>query len=224
MTHDNHFPCRRFNQTDLFMRPFFFTTTTRTIGHNISFYRWLRPRRLALAADAYPSGLAEGGNSFSGRIKRKIILGTAHYARHLMVFFVPRPVPHSGFGTFFSPAAIRRFEYGFPEVDAAGFWNGNSRRFLVLHAAFFVPGVHPLPAGLSIPPLSLPGRGRPGPGREQSLLVASGLFCLSSLMNAVRLSSPHNSSPRSWHTLEWRMPLTCWSWFVTSILISSRFS
>ena len=63
----------------------------------------------------------------------------------------------------------------------------------------------------------------PGQGLGTDLwLVSIGLFCLSSLMSAVGFvatTTRHRAPGMTWL----RMPLTCWSWFVTSILIQLAF-
>src|SRR5262245_41249570 len=57
----------------------------------------------------------------------------------LMVFFVLSTVPQSGFGNYFLPLQLGASEMSFPRLNMLGFWI-TLLAFLVLTAAFFVPG------------------------------------------------------------------------------------
>jgi cytochrome c oxidase subunit I len=90
-------------------------------------------------------------------------------------------------------------------------------------AAFFVPGGASGAGWTQYPPLSALASAGPGQGLGTDLwLVSIGLFCLSSLMSAVGFvatTTRHRAPGMTWL----RMPLTCWSWFVTAILILLAF-
>jgi len=102
-----------------------------------------------------------------------------------MVFFVLSTAPQSGFGTFFLPLQLGASNMAFPRLTAAGFWMALTS-FLVLMAAFFVPGGASGAGWTQYPPLSALASAGPGQGLEQIFwLVSIGLFCLSSLMSAV---------------------------------------
>jgi cytochrome c oxidase subunit I len=160
---------------------------------------------------------------FFGEIKPENYLAYLTMHGTLMVFFVLSLVPQSGFGTYFLPLQLGSSRMAFPRLAALGFWTALAS-FFVLIAAFFVPG-GPSGAGWTqYPPLSALAAAGPGQGLGTDLwLVSIGLFCLSSLMSAIgflattlRLRAPG---------MTWmRMPLTCWAWFVTSILILLAFS
>src|SRR3954464_9084139 len=148
----------------------------------------------------------------------------AHLTMHgtLMVFFVLSTVPQAGFGTFFLPLQLGASNMAFPRLTAIGYWTALTS-FLVLMAAFVVPG-GPSGAGWTqYPPLSALASAGPGQGLGTDLwLISIGLFCLSSLMSAVGFvatTTRHRAPGMTWL----RMPLTCWSWFVTSILILLAF-
>ena len=159
---------------------------------------------------------------FLGEIKPENYL--AHLTMHgtLMVFFVLSTVPQAGFGTFFLPLQLGASNIAFPRLSATGFWTA-LLSFFVLMAAFFIPG-GPSGAGWTqYPPLSALASAGPGQGLGTDLwLLSIGLFCLSSLMSAIGLVATTVRSRAPGMT--WlRMPLTCWSWFVTAILILLAF-
>ncbi|HEX3584890.1 MAG TPA: cbb3-type cytochrome c oxidase subunit I [Candidatus Angelobacter sp.] len=157
-----------------------------------------------------------------GEIKPENYLGQLTMHGTLMVFFVLSTVPQAGFGTFFLPLQLGARNIAFPRLTAAGFWTALTS-FLVLMAAFFVPGGAPGAGWTQYPPLSALASAGPGQGLGTDLwLVSIGLFCLSSLMSAVGFVATtvrHRAPGMTWM----RMPLTCWSWFVTSILILLAF-
>jgi cytochrome c oxidase subunit 1 len=157
-----------------------------------------------------------------GEIKPENYLAQLTMHGTLMVFFVLSTVPQAGFGTFFLPLQLGTSNMAFPRLTAAGFWTALTS-FLVLMAAFFVPGGAPGAGWTQYPPLSALASAGPGQGLGTDLwLVSIGLFCLSSLMSAVGFVATtvrHRTPGMTWM----RMPLTCWSWFVTSILILLAF-
>ncbi|MGZ4855685.1 MAG: cytochrome c oxidase subunit I [Candidatus Angelobacter sp.] len=159
---------------------------------------------------------------FLGEIKPENYLAQLTMHGTLMVFFVLSTVPQSGFGTFFLPLQLGAANMAFPRLTAAGFWTA-LLSFFVLMAAFFVPGGASGAGWTQYAPLSALASAGPGQGPGTDLwLVSIGLFCLSSLMSAVGFVATtirHRTPGMTWL----RMPLTCWSWFVTSILILLAF-
>lgn len=160
---------------------------------------------------------------FLGEIKPENYL--AHLTMHgtLMVFFVLSLVPQSGFGTYFLPLQLGASRMALPRLTAIGFWIALIS-FLVLISAFFVPG-GPAGAGWTqYPPLSAIAATGPGQGPGTDLwLISIGLFCFSSLMSAISFVATtlrFRAPGMTWM----RMPLTCWTWFVTAILILLAFS
>ena len=160
---------------------------------------------------------------FFGEIRPENYLAYLTMHGTLMVFFVLSTVPQAGFGTFFLPLQLGASKMALPRLAAAGFWTALTS-FLVLIASFLVPGGPGGAGWTQYPPLSAIASAGPGQGLGTDFwLVSIGLFCLSSLMSAtgflmttIKLRAPG---------MTWmRMPLTCWSWFVTSILILLAFS
>ena len=159
---------------------------------------------------------------FLGEIKPENYLAYLTMHGTLMVFFVLSTVPQAGFGTFFLPLQLGTSNMAFPRLTAIGFWTA-LLSFLVLMAAFIVPGGASGAGWTQYPPLSALASAGPGQGLGTDLwLVSIGLFCLSSLMSAVGfvMTAVRYRAPG----MTWlRMPLTCWSWFVTSLLILLAF-
>jgi cytochrome c oxidase subunit 1 len=207
-----------------FLRRNLFTTDHKAIGRGYFF--------LSLAAVLVGAWLSllmrvhlvwpKAALPFLGEIKPEDYL--AHLTMHgtLMVFFVLSTVPQAGFGTFFLPLQLGASQMAFPRLTAAGFWTALVS-FFVLMAAFFVPGGASGAGWTQYPPLSALALAGPGQGLGTDLwLVSIGLFCLSSLMSAVGFvvtTFRYRASGMTWL----RMPLTCWSWFVTSFLILLAF-
>ena len=159
---------------------------------------------------------------FLGEIKPEDYLAYLTMHGTLMVFFVLSTVPQAGFGTFFLPLQLGTSQMAFPRLTAAGFWTALVS-FFVLMAAFIVPGGAPGAGWTQYPPLSALASAGPGQGLGTDLwLVSIGLFCLSSLMSAVGFVATTTRHRAPGMTLL-RMPLTCWSWFVTSLLILLAF-
>jgi cytochrome c oxidase subunit 1 len=208
-----------------FLRRHVFSTDHKVIGRQYSFLSLA-----AVLAGAWLSLLMrihlvwpKAVIPFLGEIKPEHYLAYLTMHGTLMVFFVLSTVPQVGFGTFFLPLQLGASRIAFPRLTAAGFWTALVS-FLVLMAAFFVPG-GPSGAGWTqYPPLSALASAGPGQGLGTDLwLMSIGLFCVASLMSAVGFVA--TTIRYRAHGMTWmRMPLTCWAWFVTSILILLAFS
>ncbi len=142
-------------------------------------------RSVAFLADAHPSGLAQGNNSLPGEIKPEDYLALSDHARNVDGFLCALHGAASRLWNVLSSAATGRVEHGISRLTAAGFWTALVS-FLVLMAAFFVPGGASGAGWTQYPPLSALASAGPGQGLGTDLwLVSIGLFCLSSLMSAV---------------------------------------
>src|SRR5215468_7930634 len=98
---------------------------------------------------------------FLGQIKPEDYLGFLTMHGTLMVFFVLSTVPQNGFGTFFLPLQLGAKEMAFPRLSMAGFWT-TFVGFVVLLAAFFVPGGGSLAGWTQYAPLSALSAAGPG--------------------------------------------------------------
>jgi len=136
----------------------------------------------------------------------------------IMVFFVLTTAPQSGFGNYSLPIQIGAEDMAFPVLNMLSFWT-TFLALVVMVAAFFVPGGAPLAGWTAYPPLSAVGPlSGPGEGMGQTLWIISiAIFCGASLMGAINFIAT-TIDLRAKGLSMMRMPLTCWSWFVTAIL------
>ncbi|HWG49809.1 MAG TPA: cbb3-type cytochrome c oxidase subunit I [Candidatus Acidoferrales bacterium] len=160
---------------------------------------------------------------FLGEIKPEDYLGYLTIHGTLMVFFVLSTVPQSGFGTYFLPLELGTSEMAFPWLNMLGFWT-TLVSFFVLISAFFVPGGASVAGWTQYPPLSAIAAAGPGQGLGTDLWLTSiGLFCIGTVMSAINFvtTTVKQRAPG----MRWlRMPLPCWSWFITAILSLLAFS
>ncbi|HWX53701.1 MAG TPA: cbb3-type cytochrome c oxidase subunit I [Verrucomicrobiae bacterium] len=160
---------------------------------------------------------------FFGQIKPENYLAYLTMHGTLMVFFVLSTVPQSGFGNYFLPLQLGVSEMAFPKLNAAGFWT-TFLAFLVLIAAFVVPGGASGAGWTQYPPLSALASAGPGQALGTDLwLVSIGLFCCASVMGAINFITTTLKLRAPGMDLM-RMPLTCWTWFVTAVLTLLAFS
>jgi len=160
---------------------------------------------------------------FFGTIKPENYLAYLTMHGTLMVFFVLSLVPQSSFGNYFLPLQLGVSEMSFPRLNASGFWI-TLLSFLVLIAAFFVPGGAPGAGWTQYPPLSAIAASGPGQYLGTDLwLVSIGLFCLAAVTGSINFITTTLKLRAPGMSLM-RMPLTCWTWFVTAILSLLAFS
>ncbi len=136
----------------------------------------------------------------------------------LMVFFVLTLAPLNAFGNLVLPEQLGAGHMAFPRLNMMSFWIA-LLSFGLLIASFVSVGGGPLSGWTAYPPLSAVGAiAGPGEGLGQTLWFFSiGAFSISSLLTAVNMIATVIDCRAPGMTLM-RMPLTCWSWFVTSIL------
>src|SRR5579871_2437779 len=152
-----------------------------------------------------------------GEIKPETYLSLLTMHGTIMVFFVLTTAPQGGFGNYVLPIQIGAPDMAFPVLNMLSFWT-TFVGFIVIIAAFFVTGGAPLHGWTGYAPLSaLPSAG-PGEGLGADLWVTSiAIFCIASLMGALNFITTTLDLRAKGMTLM-RMPLTCWSWFITAIL------
>lgn len=160
---------------------------------------------------------------FYGILKPEDYLALVTMHGTLMVFFVLTVVPQSAFPNLVLPAQIGATGMAFPRLNAASFWI-TLASFLTLISAFFVPEGAPISGWTSYPPFSALAAAGPGQGTGMDLwILAIALFCLAAVAGAVnflvtilRLRCPGMTFRR--------LPLTVWSWLVSSGLTVIAFS
>ena len=136
----------------------------------------------------------------------------------IMVFMVLTTAPQSGFGNYILPIQIGAADMAFPVLNMLSFWT-TFVSLVVMVAAFFVTGGAPIGGWTSYPPLSALGEmAGPGQGAGETLwIVGLAIFCGASLMGALNFITTLIDLRTKGMTLG-RLPLTCWTWFVTAIL------
>src|SRR6202035_3176543 len=153
-----------------------------------------------------------------GEIKPETYLSLLTMHGTIMVFFVLTTAPQGGFGNYFLPIQIGAPDMAFPRLNMLSFWV-TFLAFVAILAAFVVPGGAPISGWTGYTPLS--GLGEvtgPGEGWGQTMWIISiSLFCLASLLGALNFIATLIDMRAPGMSL-FRMPLTCWGWFVTAIL------
>src|SRR5512146_1978027 len=135
----------------------------------------------------------------------------------IMVFFVLTTAPQRGCGNYFLPIQAGAPDMAFPTLNTLSFWT-TSPTFAVIISAFFVAGGAPLSGWTNYPTLSAIPMAGPGQGLGEDLwLISIALFCVASMMGALNFITTTLDLRAKGMTLM-RMPLTCWSWFITAIL------
>src|SRR5881227_3948633 len=154
---------------------------------------------------------------FLGDIKPETYLTLLTMHGTIMVFFVLTTAPQGGFGNYFLPIQIGAPDMAFPILNMLSFWT-TFVAFVIMLAAFFVTGGAPLHGWTGYAPLSaLPSAG-PGEQLGADLWITSiAIFCIASLMGALNFITTTLDLRAKGMTMM-RMPLTCWSWFITAIL------
>ncbi len=202
-----------------------FTTDHRTLG-----IRYLLLSLIAVAAGTLLSlamriQLAWPGIPFPrhGPMLPEEYLSLVTMHGTLMVFFVLTTAPQSGFASLVLPAQIGARRMALPWLNAAGFWIV-ALALVVLLSAFLLPAGGPISGWTSYPPLSAVPAAGPGQGAGMDVwLVSIGLFCIGSWLSAVNMLATIVGERVRGMTLG-RMPLTVWSWMVSSLLILLAFT
>jgi cytochrome c oxidase subunit I len=152
-----------------------------------------------------------------GEIKPETYLSLLTMHGTIMVFFVLTTAPQGGFGNYFLPIQIGAPDMAFPVLNMLSFWT-TFVAFVVMIAAFFVQGGAPLHGWTGYPPLSALQSAGPGEGLGADLWITSiAIFCLASLMGALNFLTTTLDMRAKGMTMM-RLPLTCWSWFITAVL------
>jgi cytochrome c oxidase subunit 1 len=152
-----------------------------------------------------------------GEIKPETYLSLVTMHGTIMVFFVLTTAPQGGFGNYFLPIQIGAPDMAFPVLNMLSFWT-TFLAYLVILAAFLVTGGAPLHGWTGYAPLSALQSSGPGEGLGADLWIISiALFCVASLMGALNFITT-TLDMRAKGMSMMRMPLTCWSWFITAIL------
>ena len=142
----------------------------------------------------------------------------------LMIFFVLTVALQSGFGNFLLPLQIGAREMAFPRLNMLSFWI-TFVALGVLLSTFFVSDGPPISGWTAYPPLSGVGPiTGPGEGMGQNLcVIAIVLFCLAAILGALNFVVTTLTLRARGMTMM-RLPLPCWAWFLTAVLIILSFA
>ncbi|MFY9674517.1 MAG: cbb3-type cytochrome c oxidase subunit I [Terriglobales bacterium] len=142
----------------------------------------------------------------------------------IMVFFVLTTAPFAAFGNFFLPIQVGAEDMPFPRFNMMSFWV-TFVSFLVMVAAFFVPDGPSLAGWTQYAPLSAVGAvAGPGQGLGEVLWASSiAIFCVGQLLGSLNFITTTLDMRTKGMSL-WRMPLTTWAWFITSIMALTAFA
>jgi cytochrome c oxidase subunit 1 len=142
----------------------------------------------------------------------------------IMVFFVLTTAPFAGFGNYILPIQVGAEDMAFPRFNMMSFWV-TFVAFVVLIAAFFVPGGPPLSGWTAYAPLSAVGQDAgPGQGMGQTLWAISiAIFCVGQLLGSLNFIATTLDLRTKGMSLM-RLPLSTWGWFITSVIGLVAFS
>src|SRR6202166_1357677 len=142
----------------------------------------------------------------------------------IMVFFVLTTAPFAAFGNYFLPIQVGAEDMPFPHFNMMSFWV-TFTGFLVLMSSFFVGEGPTLGGWTQYAPLSAVGAVS-GPGQGSAVIlwaIAIGLFCVGQLFGSLNFITT-TLDMRTKGMSMWRLPLTVWGWFITSIMGLTAFA
>src|ERR1700733_5115096 len=142
----------------------------------------------------------------------------------IMVFFVLTTAPFAAFGNYFLPIQVGAEDMPFPHFNMMSFWLTFSS-LLVLMSSFFVADGPTLGGWTQYAPLSAVGSAS-GPGQGTGVVLwatAIGLFCIGQLLGSLNFITT-TLDMRTKGMSMWRLPITVWAWFITSVMGLTAFA
>jgi cytochrome c oxidase subunit I len=142
----------------------------------------------------------------------------------IMVFFVLTTAPFAAFGNYFLPIQVGAEDMPFPHFNMMSFWV-TFVGFLVLISSFFVSDGPTLGGWTQYAPLSAVGSVS-GPGQGMGVVLwaaAIAIFCVGQLLGSLNFITTTLDMRTKGMSL-WRLPLSCWAWFITSIMGLTAFA
>ncbi|HEY1676150.1 MAG TPA: cbb3-type cytochrome c oxidase subunit I [Candidatus Sulfotelmatobacter sp.] len=142
----------------------------------------------------------------------------------IMVFFVLTTAPFAAFGNYFLPIQVGAEDMPFPRFNMMSFWV-TCTAFVVLVASFFVGDGPTLGGWTQYAPLSAVGSvAGPGEGMGVVLWASSiAIFCIGQLLGSLNFITTTLDMRTKGMSL-WRLPITTWGWFVTSLMGLTAFA
>ncbi len=142
----------------------------------------------------------------------------------IMVFFVLTTAPFAAFGNYFLPIQVGAEDMPFPRFNMMSFWI-TFAGFIALVASFFVGDGPTLGGWTQYAPLSAVGSAA-GPGEGSGVVlwaISIALFCVGQLLGALNFITTTLDMRTTGMSL-WRLPLSTWAWFITSIMGLTAFA
>jgi cytochrome c oxidase subunit I len=142
----------------------------------------------------------------------------------IMVFFVLTTAPFAAFGNFFLPIQVGAEDMPFPRFNMMSFWV-TFVAFCVLISSFFVSDGPTLGGWTQYAPLSAAGPVT-GPGQGWGVILwasSIAIFCVGQLLGSLNFITTTLDMRTKGMSL-WRMPLSTWAWFITSIMGLTAFA
>ena len=142
----------------------------------------------------------------------------------IMVFFVLTTAPFAAFGNYFLPIQVGAEDMPFPHFNMMSFWV-TFVGFLVLVSSFIVPDGPTLGGWTQYAPLSAVGKvSGPGQGLGVVLWATSiAIFCVGQLLGSLNFITT-TLDMRTRGMSMWRLPLSAWAWFITSVMGLTAFA
>jgi cytochrome c oxidase subunit 1 len=142
----------------------------------------------------------------------------------IMVFFVLTTAPFAAFGNYFLPIQVGAEDMPFPHFNMMSFWV-TFVGFLVLMSSFFVSDGPTLGGWTQYAPLSAIGSAS-GPGQGTGVVLwaaAICIFCIGQLLGSLNFITT-TLDMRTKGMSMWRLPLSAWAWFITSVMGLTAFA
>jgi cytochrome c oxidase subunit 1 len=142
----------------------------------------------------------------------------------IMVFFVLTTAPFAAFGNYFLPIQVGAEDMPFPRFNMMSFWI-TFAGFIALMLSFFIGDGPTLGGWTQYAPLSAVGSvAGPGEGTGVVLWATSiALFCVGQLLGSLNFITTTLDMRTRGMSL-WRMPLSVWAWFITSVMGLTAFA
>src|SRR6202044_1870843 len=189
------------------------------------FLSWLMRIHLGWGSYAIPGLHLLSQNGAPGNVMTPeyyLQLMTMHAT--IMVFFVLTTAPFAAFGNYFLPIQVGAEDMPFPHFNMMSFWLTFSS-LLVLMSSFFVADGPTLGGWTQYAPLSAVGSAS-GPGQGTGVVLwatAIGLFCIGQLLGSLNFITT-TLDMRTKGMSMWRLPITVWAWFITSVMGLTAFA
>lgn len=142
----------------------------------------------------------------------------------IMVFFVLTTAPFAAFGNYFLPIQVGAEDMPFPHFNMMSFWV-TFVGFLVLVSSFFVSDGPTLGGWTQYAPLNAVGPVA-GPGQGWGVILwatSIAIFCIGQLLGSLNFITTTLDMRTRGMSL-WRLPLSAWAWFITSVMGLTAFA